>query len=95
LVVRKRSWLAAVVLAATIVGSGSTAAFAGEITGNGKPVAAEGRSICKFSGQNDDPTSPVDGGRTQSFGQIVRQVGPLGGIPGTACNPTKSDGEPQ
>jgi hypothetical protein len=30
--------------------------------------------------------------RTQSFGQVVRQTGPIGGVPGTACNPTKSAG---
>ncbi|MCK9519742.1 MAG: hypothetical protein M0R74_12075 [Dehalococcoidia bacterium] len=39
--------------------------------------------ICRFSGLNDEP----DDGRVQSFGQIVRQTGPLGGIPGVECNP--------
>jgi hypothetical protein len=93
--VSKRTWLAAAVLAATIVGSGSTVAFAGEVTGNGKPVEAQGRSICKFSGQNDSPTDAFpEGGRTQSFGQLVSKLGPLGGIPGQACNPTKG-GEPE
>jgi hypothetical protein len=92
--VSKRSLLAAAVLAATIVSSGATAAFAGEITGNGKPVATQGRSECRFSGLNDDPSEPgPGGGRVQSFGQLVKQLGPLGGIPGTACNPTKSSGE--
>ena len=92
----KRSWLAAAVLAATIASSGATAAFAGEVTGNGNPVNAQGRSICKFSGQNDSPTDAFpEGGRTQSFGQLVAKLGPLGGIPGTACNPTRSSGEPE
>jgi hypothetical protein len=30
--------------------------------------------------------------RTQSWGQIVREVGPLGGGPGQACNPAKAGG---
>ena len=36
-------------------------AFAGEITGNGKPTQgpAHANSICVFSGQNDDPTAPI------------------------------------
>jgi hypothetical protein len=67
-----------------IVGAG--AAFAGEITGNGKPTAGpeHANSICVFSGQNDDATAPIisaepipeapngPGGRTQSYGQDVR-----------------------
>jgi poly(3-hydroxybutyrate) depolymerase len=28
-------------------------------------------SICSFSGLNDDPDDPVEGGRVQSYGQIV------------------------
>ena len=47
---------------------------------------ADGAS-CAFSGLNN----PLDGaeagpGMVQSFGQIVKQTGPLGGIPGTECN---------
>jgi hypothetical protein len=90
--VSKRSWLAAAVLAATIAGSGATAVFAGEITGNGKTVATQGRSECRYSGLNDDQIE--EPGRVQSFGQLVRQFGPQGGIPGFACNPTRSSGEP-
>ena len=61
-----------------------SAAFAGEITGNGKPTAgpAHANSICVFSGKNDDPTAPLDGsgpngpgGVSQSFGQDVK-LGP-------------------
>ena len=51
-----------------------------------------GKSECAFSGLNI-PAEDGDPSRTQSFGQIVRHAGPLGGIPGTACNPTKSSGE--
>ena len=50
-------------------------------------------SICSFSGLNDDPDDPDEGGRVQSYGQIVRH----GGIepsetksgppsPGSYCN---------
>ena len=54
-----------------------------------------GASECAFSGLN----SPLDGaesgtGRVQSFGQIVKVAGPQGGVPGTACNPTRASGEP-
>lgn len=48
-----------------------------------------GASECAFSGLN----APQDGaeagpGMVQSFGQIVKVAGPMGGVPGTACNPT-------
>jgi hypothetical protein len=29
-------------------------------------------SICSFSGLNDNPDDPIEGGRVQSYGQIVR-----------------------
>src|SRR5436190_19486392 len=91
---------AAVAFAAIGVGS----AFAGEITGNGKWIAGSdaaplnGKSDCAYSGVNDNyvlgRTIPDADGftRTQSWGQVVRQAGPLGGVPGTACNPTKATG---
>ena len=50
-------------------------------------------SICSFSGLNDEPEDPVEGGRVQSYGQIVQQdgiepseikSGPPS--PGTFCN---------
>jgi len=92
---------AAVVLAVF----GVSAAFAGEITGNGKWIAGSdaaplnGKSECAYSGRNDNsvlgnPLPDSDGfTRTQSWGQVVRNAGPnagLWGVPGTACNPTKS-----
>ena len=63
--------------AALVVGS-TTSAFAGEVTGKGTPTQgpAHSKSLCAYSGQNDDPS---DGGRVQSFGQIVRYAGPQGG----------------
>ena len=90
----------AVALAAVGVGSAS----AGEITGSGKWIAGsesaplKGKSDCAYSGLNDNsvlgnPLPDADGfTRTQSWGQVVRNAGPLGGVPGTACNPTKSAG---
>jgi hypothetical protein len=67
---------AAVAAAVTAVGG---TAFAGEVGGNGEPTPiAEFRagSICSFSGQNDDPNEPgmFNGGRVQSFGDIVQEA---------------------
>jgi len=96
--------LTAVVSAAIFGGAGASAALAGEVTGpfpNGKPLwtstnpdgshTLHGASECAFSGLNI-PSEDGDPSRTQSFGQIVRFAGPLGGIPGTACNPTEATG---
>jgi hypothetical protein len=88
--------------ALAMVGVGS--AFAGEITGNGKWIAGSesaplnGKSECAYSGVNDNyvlgnPVPDADGfTRTQSWGQVIRVAGPLGGVPGTACNPARSGG---
>ncbi len=87
----------AVSAAAIVVSLGAGAAFAGEITGNGdKQYFSQGHSACRFSGLNDEPNAAFpEGGRTQSYGQLVR-VGlkdfvdnVLGASPGVACNPTK------
>jgi hypothetical protein len=53
---RKRSMLAAVLCAAILACAGASAAFAGEITGNGKPTAgpSHANSICVSSGNNGD-----------------------------------------
>ncbi len=48
------------------------------------------RSICAYSGLNDEPDDPDEGGRVQSYGQIVKQGGKeFVPSPGDACNPTK------
>ena len=54
---------------------------------------AHANSICSFSGQNDTPNAPFpEGGRVQSFGQLVRQgviapgAEPGRAVPGFACN---------
>jgi hypothetical protein len=74
----RKSALVAVVSTMAVAGPGAGAAFAGEITGNGKPTAgpAHANSICVFSGKNDNPSAPLDnpdaGGVSQSYGQLVR-----------------------
>jgi hypothetical protein len=74
-----RRMLAVAACTAAVVGVGAGSAFAGEITGNGKPTGApdHANSICVFSGQNDDPGAPLDGpngpgGTSQSYGQENR-----------------------
>ena len=46
------------------------------------------KSLCSYSGLNDDPDDPVEGGQVQSYGQIVKAGGKseVPG-PGFACNP--------
>jgi hypothetical protein len=97
----KRSLSAVVIVSVAAFAAVSVnAAFAGEVTGNGKPTAgpAHANSICVFSGQNDDPTAPLSldetiapngpGGRSQSFGQDVKLgLDPRGFNPGDACGP--------
>jgi hypothetical protein len=68
-----RKYIAAAVVVVGIIATPS-AAFAGEITGNGKPTPINGfnaNSICSFSGQNDDPTGggdPFQARRVQNWG---------------------------
>ena len=68
---------------AASIGAGTTLAAP-----NGQVEQGNGRSICRFSGLNDDPAEafPEDG-QVQSFGQLVKRLGPLGGVPGLECNP--------
>lgn len=80
----------------------ASAAFAGEITGNGKILknpdgTLNGKSACAFSGREDDPSDPLfKGDIAQSWGQIakaLRDTFPAFLHPGIACNPTRSQGE--
>ena len=75
--------LIAVGASVALLGLGSGAVFAGEVTGNGTLKEVHGRSSCAFSGQEDlqwftddvdrvpreDPTRG-DPGHAQSWGQI-------------------------
>ena len=100
-----RRSLIVLALAVLMVVVTAGAAFAGEITGNGKSLKNEdgtlnGRSECAFSGQNDtysgDPTVPDEDGffRTQNWGQVGSEgrafITSMGFNPGIACNPSKS-----
>jgi len=99
----RRSVLVAGLAALMVMAMGASAAFAGEITGNGKSLKNDdgtlnGHSACAFSGLNDTFTGDLevpdaDGFyRTQSWGQIPKEVrdflGTVGLHPGDACNPT-------
>ena len=103
-----RSRVAVGVCTAALAVVGAGAAFAGESTGNGRYINGSdaaplhGKSACAYSGQNpeallspDDPN--FEPGRTQSWGQIPRDVRAfltsIGLNPGIACNPTKATGE--
>jgi hypothetical protein len=80
-------------IAMTVLGVGS--AFAGEVTGNGKPTGApaHANSICAFSGQNDgNPPPGRNAAHVQNWGagaipKEVRDVMRTQGFhPGDACN---------
>src|SRR3954452_14207689 len=89
--------LAIAVCAAALMALETTAAFAGEITGNGTLKTVHGNSPCAYSGQEDtqwytddsDTTlkpSPTKGvpSHSQSWGQIVSaNGGHLGGANST------------
>ena len=98
----KMTHLGLVATAASILCLGATAAFAGEITGNGKSLknpdgTLNGKSACAFSGREDIPGDPLFRGEiAQSWGQItkaVRDTLPAFLHPGVACNPKRSQGE--
>ena len=98
----KMTHLGLVATAASILCLGASAAFAGEITGNGKSLknpdgTLNGKSECAFSGREDDPSDTLfKGDIAQSWGQIakaVRDTFPAFLHPGVACNPQRSQGE--
>jgi len=78
------------VVAMVAAAFGTSSAFAGEITGNGKPTAApaNANSECSFSGLDD----PDDDGfeHTQNWGQIPKEqrefLASIGVAPWTLCN---------
>ena len=93
----RRRLVRALCAAAVVLSLTASAAFAGEVTGNGdKTGQNQGRSWCSFSGQNDrvECEGPTDT-RAQSFGQdnkvsVHAGDGSLGGVPGTMCNPNRT-----
>ena len=83
----------AVSAAAVVLSLTASAVLAGEITGTGRTLEPlHANSICAYSGLNDDPTG-IDPehngppGRTQSYGQDVRNgfIDPRDFNPGDAC----------
>ncbi|WP_459790360.1 hypothetical protein [Arthrobacter sp. AD-310] len=85
----RKSLLGAAVCTLALVGLSSGPAFAQGQTERGPEHA---NSICSFSGLNDEPDDPVEGGRVQSYGQAVRAdfLDPTDKTsferPGTLCN---------
>jgi len=83
---RKKSWFVAAACAVVFAAVSAGSAFAGEVTGNGKPTGApeHSNSICSYSGQNDGNPPP---GRVQSYGQDVRagRADPHVFNPGDVC----------
>lgn len=83
--------------AAAMLALGTSAAFAGEITGNGQLKTVHGNSPCAYSGQEDlqwyttngdttlkDNPTKGDPSHSQSWGQIVSAAGGhLGGASST------------
>jgi hypothetical protein len=85
-----RTSISVLVVAFFTAAFGGGSAFAGEITGNGKPTSApeNANSECSFSGL-DDPDA--DGFvHTQNWGQLSKEarefLASIGVTPGTACN---------
>lgn len=76
--------------AALLVGALGGPALAGEVTGNGKDTQApaHARSICSFSGLNDEITD-FEPTRVQNYGMYAKVLGyDFLPSPGVACNPT-------
>lgn len=85
------------------VALGTTTAFAGEITGNGKKITNHARSACVYSGLQDDPAADAGifkGDRTQNWGQLTELglwvFAEFFGItsPGQGCNPNWDGPDP-
>lgn len=76
----RKSLLAVALCTAALVGASATAAFAGEVTGNGTYKGVKGNSPCSFSGQEDlqyvGEGSKGDPAHSQNFGH-EKQRDPL------------------
>jgi hypothetical protein len=84
------------VLVVAVMALGAGAAFAGEITGNGKLKPVNGNSPCAYSGQEDlqwytddsdttlkDPATKGDPAHAQNWGHIKAATGATGGANST------------
>ena len=100
--IRKKLLVATAVSVVGVAGLGVTAASAGEVTGNGKPIVINAKSDCAFSGLEDWASTaeqPLGGilvqpGVTQSWGQIPKAdrdfLTTIGVSPGELCNAHKN-----
>ena len=80
----KKSLLGAAVCTLALTGMTTAPAFAAGQVERGTEHA---NSICSFSGLNDVPDDPEEGGRVQSYGQIVAAGGKaFVPSPGMLCN---------
>jgi len=103
----KKTRLALIACATSMVCLGVSTALAGEITGNGKVLKdsegnLNGRSQCAFSGRQDNYEEDAGFFKNmlvQSWGQIPKELRDflqsIGELPhpGIACNPAKSNGQ--
>lgn len=89
------SRLLVIPLAVAAVGVGAVPASAANTPDNAQGKHEQGlphsNSICAASGLNDEPLDPKEGGRVQSYGQIIRFTGALKtpdgrALPGLECN---------
>ena len=97
----KKNQFAYALCVAGVLALGANAATAGEENGKGEPIPGgeKGRSLCSYSGLQDDPIEDAGifkGDRVQSWGQLPKFVRDIlksmGGHPGIACNPKKIGG---
>ena len=104
LVARTKHSLLAAAVCAAVAALSAGPAVAGEVTGSKvNEDQNQGMSWCSFSGLNDDPGAPLDGGpngpggMSQSFGQENRLglQDPRLSNPGTFCNPNRTPLPPQ
>ena len=80
----KKKMLAVALCATAVMGVSGNAAFA---QGQVEQGPEHANSICSFSGLNDEPDDPEEGGRVQSYGQIVSHGGKaFAPSPGDYCN---------
>lgn len=88
---RLRSQLAIPFCALAVLGFGAGPATADPGPDNAQGQVEQGpdhaNSICAYSGLNDEPLDAVEGGRVQSYGQIVRSGGKaFAPSPSLLCN---------
>ncbi len=90
---RKKSILAVAMCTAALAGASASAAFAGEVNGNGDPTGARtnSNSICSYSGQNDgNPPPGRKAAHVQNWGQIPKEardeIKAEEGAPGDECH---------